>query len=208
MGGQYMEVRDSPMGDARKYISEGGFGGGGAGFHQSAGGGGGYSGGAGGPRNGTSGGGGCFLKYTGGKQYAVIDNNQEGSVIITLIGLPNEEPIPMTWYLVLSFICGIGLAAICGCLLAWVARCMDFLIPTDQIEQKRAAQQLQKAAYEAAIRKIQYEQMLREAQAEQNKRMEMQAGGNGDTTHVSDTYYEQFENMLNQTYIFLLCEPF
>merc|ERR1711972_619369 len=158
-----MEIRKMDSGGEIKSFSEGGFGGGGAGFHESAGGGGGYSGGAGGPKNGTSGGGGCFLKYTGGKQYAVIDNEKSGAVIITLIGLPNEEPIPMTWYLVLSFICGIGLAAICGCLLAWVAKCMDFLIPTHQLEFQRTQQRLQQAAYEAAIRKIQYEQMLREA---------------------------------------------
>ena len=159
-----------------------------------------YSGGAGGPKNGTSGGGGCFLKYTGGKQYAVIDNEQSGAVIITLIGLPNEEPIPMTWYLVLSFICGIGLAAICGCLLAWVARCMDFLIPTDQIEQQRANQRLQQAAYEAAIRKIQYEQMLREAKAEQTRINEMNELTEKSQTQMSDDYYTEEENTVIEAY--------
>ena len=163
-GGRYTEITKTPAGNEYISFSEGGFGGGGAGFLQSAGGGGGYSGGAGGPKNGTSGGGGCFLKYTGGTQLATIDNAEKGQVIITLIGLPNEEPIPMTWYLVLSFICGIGLAALCGCLLAWVARCMDFLIPTEEIEEKRQRLILQQAAVDAAKRKIQYEATLKEAQ--------------------------------------------
>lgn len=165
IGGLYTEVKKTLAGNEYLSWSHGGFGGGGAGYIQSAGGGGGYSGGAGGPKNGTSGGGGCFLKYTGGMQLATVDNSDRGQVVITLIGLPNEEPIPMTWYLVLSFICGIGLAALCGCLLAWVARCMDFLIPTEEIEQKRQRLILQQAAVDAAKRKIQYEATLKEAQA-------------------------------------------
>ena len=140
--------------------SEGGFGGGGAGYKDSAGGGGGYSGGAGGPENGYSGGGGCFLKYTGGKQLAALDNEDEGYVIISLIGLPKEDPVPMELYLTLSFILGMGVAAWCGCLMAWISKCMDWVIGEDEeLIQRQKRRELmvrnkqlqQEAEFDAAI---------------------------------------------------------
>ena len=77
---------------------------------------------------GYSGGGGCFLKYTGGRQLAALDNYDEGYVKIALIGLPKEDPVPMELYLSLSFILGMGVAAWCGCLMAWISKCMDWII--------------------------------------------------------------------------------
>ena len=41
------------------------------------------------------------------------------------IGLPKEDPVPMELYLTLSFILGMGVAAWCGCLMAWISKCMD-----------------------------------------------------------------------------------
>lgn len=88
--------------------SEGGFGGGGSGFGNAAGGGGGYTGGGGGPENGYSGGGGSFIQFTGGKEYGEVVNTGHGKATITLIGLPNTTPIPLTLYLVSGFLVGIG----------------------------------------------------------------------------------------------------
>lgn len=141
-------------------FSEGGFGGGGAGYIDASGGGGGYSGGAGGPSKGYSGGGGCFLKYTGGRQLAALDNEGEGFVKVALIGLPKEDPIPMKLYLTLSFILGMGVAAWCGCLMAWISKCMDWIIGEDEqlAQRQRLREQIikskqaqQEADYEAAI---------------------------------------------------------
>ena len=140
--------------------SEGGFGGGGCGCLGASGGGGGYSGGGGGAENSYSGGGGCFLKYTGGRQLAALDNEDEGFVIISLIGLPKEDPKPMPTYLTLSFILGGGVAAWCGCLMQWISKCMDWVLGEDQelIARQRRREQLirnkqmqQEADYEAAI---------------------------------------------------------
>ena len=91
-----------------------------------------YSGGGGGAENSYSGGGGCFLKYTGGRQLAALDNSDEGYVIISLIGLPKEDPKPMKLYLSLSFILGIGVATWCGCLMQWISKCMDWVLGEDQ----------------------------------------------------------------------------
>ena len=90
------------------------------------------SGGGGGAENSYSGGGGCFLKYTGGRQLAALDNSDEGYVIISLIGLPKEDPKPMKLYLSLSFILGIGVATWCGCLMQWISKCMDWVLGEDQ----------------------------------------------------------------------------
>ena len=70
----------------RNSYSEGGFGGGGCGHFSSGGGGGGYSGGGGGPRDEYSGGGGSFIKFTGGREMGEVTNNQDGFVVIKVVG--------------------------------------------------------------------------------------------------------------------------
>jgi hypothetical protein len=128
-----------------------------------SGGGGGYSGGAGGPTGGYSGGGGCFLKFTGGRQHAALDNYEDGFVIISLIGLKNDPPIPINLYMGLSGILGVGVAAWCTCLMTWISKCLDWIIGEDkelvQMKANRATQLRQKQLRQQA----EYEQALQDA---------------------------------------------
>ena len=200
LGGQYMELRKDVFGDNIPYYSEGGFGGGGAGAKMTAGGGGGFSGGSGGGINGTSGGGGCFLRYTGGRQFASIDNNKTGQVIVTMIGIGIEEPYPMTWYLIFAFSAGIGLTAVCGCCLSWISRMMDYLLPTDTILREKLKEQRMQAAYEAAFRKIEYDQLMKQAESArlvrdrdksriENEKLRDETSNQDETSYLTKTGY-------------------
>ncbi|XP_078488389.1 uncharacterized protein LOC100184156 isoform X1 [Ciona intestinalis] len=118
-------------------FSEGGFGGGGAGYLTGAGGGGGYSGGGGGSPGGYSGGAGSYIKFTGGEQQAELTNDQPGFVVISVVGLPSTSPIPVTLYLVISFVVGICMTLICGGGLFGVAKCTDKYMDKMEMADKR-----------------------------------------------------------------------
>jgi hypothetical protein len=77
-----------------------------------------------------------------------------------LIGLPKEDPVPMELYLTLSFILGMGVAAWCGCLMAWISKCMDWVIGEDEelVERQKRREMMirnkqlhQAAEFDAAI---------------------------------------------------------